>query len=378
MALSINTTDNLKAQMEGGEGWQGGLGMIDTIKKEEHGMFTTPRTKVSETQDFMRQAQERTDMLGDEYGSPILKDIARRGVDLMRDVDYVGNQRGRKNTTVGTAEGVGLPLGKPKNLISYETEGWKEGIDKQNIHGFLKDGLLSKAHNVGEGTPNINLSRIKNEKFVKGDTSKMINDNVLKINVVPTKTFKSDKTNTSHETYKLFDTSKSVTHSKVIPKGDGKSLINTQKTIYKDNYVPFVRSKQLHKNQGATYKKPLYNKGVFVQSPSLQQRGPNVEKYIQKTFDKKYSENKPVISAREEKLNAHKIVNKNIRREYKPYIGSVDKNIKIKEKSSVSVPSGNLNIKRGFVDRDYSVGELKPKMKVGNFMSSGTNTFRKI
>ena len=373
MALSISTTDNHKAHIMSGEGWQGGLGMVDTIKKQEKGIFTTPRTKVFETQDHLMDARERINMMGDDYGSAIVKDVARRGVDLMRDVDYIG--QGPGGGTSGTANGVGLPLGKPLNL--EKTPDGLQNLLKSNINGFTKDGVRSKANNVSTQDSNLNYAKFKQDKLLRPFTMNPVT-NKLTARTVPTQVFLRNKTNVSGYTgSSQTDIQKAVIDNKInVP---GNTRVNTITTTYKDNLQPFMRDPRKIQPHINRENRPLYKEKVV-----MEKQIPSMPRY-EKTFDmkpvtthsKNYN-NKPNIMEQSEKLKEELIINKNIRNVGRESRRDEDYKNAIKNPVTVSSVRDIRNVKGlNYVNnKTVPVKSLRTELQVSDFLSSGSTTKR--
>ena len=153
MALSFKTNNSARVHIgEGMDGWTGGRGMRNQIKAKNYGVFTSRKDKVGDTQDVIREMEERERLIGEGYGSAIKHSEQVRGRDQMRKIDYSGNNSGTVNSNkIGSSSGVGLPLGKVQTISEIDTT---QGILKEYIRGTTGQLNRLPVYNVGNGSAN--------------------------------------------------------------------------------------------------------------------------------------------------------------------------------------------------------------------------------
>jgi len=175
--FSALTNSNKMSIGEGLGGWSGHRGMRNQIKKESIGMFTKRKVKVGDVQDYTLEAARRMDLIGDEFGSPIVKFTRGKDYQIEGGVDY------------GTSTAALGPLGKPLLYLNDNVTG--------GVRSVSEPGSRQSVFNIPLGMASIgkeSFATIDQTRIIKGPVKGVINDEILNVNVQPTHVYMTKQT----------------------------------------------------------------------------------------------------------------------------------------------------------------------------------------
>ena len=167
--FSVLTNSNKMSLGEGLGGWSGNRGMRNQIKKESVGMFTKRKIKVEDVQDYTLEAARRMDIVGDDFGSPIVKFPRGKDFQIEGGVNY-----GTSTASLG-------PLGKPLLYLNDNVTGGVRSVSEPESRKSVYNIPLGMA-SLGKQQ----FATIDQVRIVKGPALGTFKNELLNVSVRPT------------------------------------------------------------------------------------------------------------------------------------------------------------------------------------------------